>query len=467
MEILECEEVARATNGKITTDAGKALKISGVSRDSKSVKPGDLFVAIKGERHDGHDYIEQAMNAGAVGAVVSRDIVIKSRQKDFTVIRVNDTVTALGALAKYYRRKLGAKIVGITGSNGKTTTKEMVSHLLSCFGPTARSQKSYNNYIGVPLSIFEIENRHQYGVLELGTNAPGEIRYLSEMSNPNVAVIVTVTKTHLAGLGSIEGVARAKGEILEGLCKGGTFVYNFDNPWCVKLARAFKGRSIGFGFNPCAQIKCTDVKKNDDGYVIVINGYLEVRLPVSGHHNINNCLAAFAVCHALGHDISAVTDAMASFKLPPMRMEQQHIGKITVINDAYNANPESVRAALRYFNELPVAGKKVFVCGDMLELGSESPQLHREIGELVARLHIDVLWTVGDRAGEIAKGAKLAGMPEERVVNFHNVTDISISEAGRIRENDTVLIKGSRGMQMENIVEKFKEFFLKREAIRN
>ncbi|HJW85149.1 MAG TPA: Mur ligase domain-containing protein, partial [Candidatus Brocadiaceae bacterium] len=139
MEILECEEVARATNGKTSTDTGKALKISGISRDSKSVKPGDLFVAIKGERHDGHDYIEQAMNAGAVGAVVSRDIVIKSRQEDFTVIRVNDTVTALGALAKYYRRKLGAKIVGITGSNGKTTTKEMVSHLLSCFGPTARS----------------------------------------------------------------------------------------------------------------------------------------------------------------------------------------------------------------------------------------------------------------------------------------------------------------------------------------
>ena len=237
-------------------------------------------------------------------------------------------------------------------------------------------------------------------------------------------------------------------------------MYNFDNPWCVKLAREFKGKSIGFGFNPCAQIKCTDVKKNDDGYVIVINGYLEVRLPVSGHHNINNCLAAFAVCYALGHDISAVTDAMASFKLPPMRMEQQHIGKITVINDAYNANPESVRAALRYFDELPVAGKKVFVCGDMLELGIESPQLHREIGELVARLHIDVLWTVGDRAGEIAKGAKMAGMPEERVVNFHNVADISVSEAGRIRENDTVLIKGSRGMQMEKIVEKFKECFL-------
>jgi len=467
MEILACEEVARAVHGQITTNTDKELNISGISRDSRYVKPGDLYFAIKGERYDGHDFIEQAMNAGAVGAVVSRETACNAGRKNFAVIRVNDTVTALGYLAKYYRQKLSSKIIGITGSNGKTTTKEMVYHLLSCFGPTARSQKSYNNFIGVPLSIFEIENRHQYGVLELGTNAPGEIRRLSEISNPHVAVIVTVTKTHLEGLGSIEGVARAKGEILEGLRKGGIFVYNFDNPWCAKLAREFRGKAVGFGFNPCAQIRCTDVKKNDDGYVIVVNGYLEVRLPISGYHNINNCLAAFAVCHALGHDMSAVKDAMSSFKLPPMRMEQQHIGNITIINDAYNANPESVRAALRYFNEINVAGKKVFVCGDMLELGNESSQLHREIGEMVAGLHIDLLWTVGDRASEIAQGAKMAGMPEERIVNFHTVADISVSETARIRENDTVLIKGSRGMQMENIIEKFKEYFLKREPIHN
>ena len=194
---------------------------------------------------------------------------------------------------------------------------------------------------------------------------------------------------------------------------------------------------------------------------------MEIYIPVQGQHNINNCLASFAICHALGHDISILKDAVSFFKLPPMRIEQQRIGNITVINDAYNANPGSVLAALQYLNGIDVMGRKVFVCGDMLELGDESSQLHREIGGMVARLNIDILWTVGKHASEIAMGAKLSGMPEERVVDFDNTADISANEISELRENDMVLIKGSRGMRMENIIEKFREFFLKRELIRN
>ncbi|MDE2216384.1 MAG: UDP-N-acetylmuramoyl-tripeptide--D-alanyl-D-alanine ligase [Planctomycetota bacterium] len=460
MEALSFGEIVKAVSGKIS-HADENVKIKAVSTDSRNIHQGDLFFAIEGERFDGHQFVTQAMHNGAVGAVVSREIEFDAGYKNFSIIRVENTVTALGDLARYYRQKLHTKIIGITGSNGKTTTKEMAHHLLSRFGPVVKSQKSFNNFIGVPLTIFDIENNHQYGVLEMGTNAPGEIRRLSEIGVPDVAVIVGVSKTHLEGLGNIEGVASAKGEILENLRKGGVFVYNADNPWCVKIAGGFKGKKVGFGFDPHAHIRCTNVEKKDTGYAFVINEYLEIYIPISGYHNINNCLASFAICHALGHDISNLKDAFSSFKLPPMRIEQQRIGNITVINDAYNANPESVRAALQYFNEIDSVGRKVFICGDMLELGKESPQLHREIGETIAHLNIDLLWTVGEHASEIAKGAKSSGMSEGRVVSFKDVADITAPEISELKENDTVLIKGSRGMHLENIVEKFREYFHK------
>jgi len=466
MEILSLDEILKAICGRIIS-SNEAAQINGISTDSRSIRSGDLFFALKGERFDGHQFVMHAMNTGAAGAVISNEFKLEPEYKNFPVIRVKDTTTALGDLAKYYRKKLSAKIIGITGSNGKTTTKEMTYHLLSQFGFVAKSQKSFNNFIGVPVTIFEIENRHQYGVLEMGTNAPGEIRRLSEIGAPDIAVIVNISKAHLEGLKSIEGVARAKAEILENLRKNGVFVYNADNTWCAKIAESFKGEKLSFGFSSQAHIKCTDVKKKDKGYVLELNGHLNVPLPIPGYHNITNCLASFAICKALGHDIRCVKDAFSSFKLPLMRIEQQRIGNITVINDAYNANPESVRAALQYLSEIDARGRKVFVCGDMLELGNESAQLHKEIGETVSCLNIDLLWTVGKYASEIAKAAKSSGVPESQVISFQDVSDITPAEINELRENDIVLIKGSRGMHMENIIEKFKEFFSKRVPAHN
>jgi UDP-N-acetylmuramoyl-tripeptide--D-alanyl-D-alanine ligase len=206
MEVLSLEEVVMAVGGRIVC-AGSNTRVERISTDSRNVQKGDLFFALKGERFDGHQYVVQAMDAGAVGAVISSEIKSNVGYENFPTIRVQDTVTALGNLARYYRQKLATKIIGITGSNGKTTTKEMTYHVLSRFGSAVRSQKSFNNFIGVPVTIFEIENKHQYGVLEMGTNAPGEIRRLSEIGAPDIAVIVNVSKTHLEGLGCIEGVA--------------------------------------------------------------------------------------------------------------------------------------------------------------------------------------------------------------------------------------------------------------------
>lgn len=465
MEILTLEEVLKAVCGQLNLAPeynhglfNNNLKIKSISTDSRNIHKDDLFFAIKGERLDGHQFVTDAINAGAMGAVISNEINFDNNYKNFFTIRVKDTTTALGDMARYYRKKLNTKIIGITGSNGKTTTKEMTYHLLSRFGLVAKSQKSFNNFIGVPLTIFEIENNHLYGVLEMGTNAPGEIRRLSEIGAADVAVITNISKTHLEGLGSIEGVARAKGEILEHLQIGGTFVYNVDNPWCVKIANEFQGKTVSFGFSPHANIRGTDIKQRNNGYTFIINGTLEIYIPIPGYHNVNNCLASFAICHALDHNINTLKDAFSSFKLPSMRIEQQHIGNITVINDAYNANPESVRAALQYLSEIKTRGRRVFVCGDMLELGRESTQLHREIGKTVAQLNIDLLWTVGKYSAEIAHAARLSGMSENQIVSFKDVADISDTEINELKESDMVLIKGSRGMRMENIIEKLKEF---------
>lgn len=466
MEILSIDEITKAVCGeRITGD--RVAGINGVSTDSRTIKQGDLFFALKGERFDGHQFVVHAMNTGASGVVVSEEIKGVAGHGNFSIIRVKDTTTALGDLAKYYRKKLSAKIIGITGSNGKTTTKEMTHHLLSNFGSVSKSQKSFNNFIGVPVSIFDIENRHQYGVLEMGTNAPGEIRRLSEIGTPDIAVIVNISKAHLEGLKSIEGVARAKAEILENLRKNGVFVYNADNAWCAKIAESFKGEKLSFGFNNRANIVCTEVKKEEKGFVFELNGKLKIYLPVPGHHNIMNCLAAFAICKALGHDISRAKEVFSSFKLPSMRIEQQRIGNITVINDAYNANPDSVRAALQYLSEIETLGRKVLVCGDMRELGNESALLHKEIGETVSKLNIDLLWTVGKWAYEIAKAAELSGTLQGHVVSFQKVSDITAAEINKLRENDIVLVKGSRGMHMENIIEKFKEHLSKRIPVNN
>ncbi|HHT9158689.1 MAG TPA: UDP-N-acetylmuramoyl-tripeptide--D-alanyl-D-alanine ligase [Candidatus Brocadiaceae bacterium] len=474
MEVISLEEILKAVGGHLILDpkynqvsTDRNVNIAGVSIDSRTVKKGDLFFAIKGEHFDGHQFIIQAISAGAVGAVVSKGVKIDLEHKNRLIIQVADTITALGNLARYYRQKLNTKIIGITGSNGKTTTKEMTYHLLSRFGSVIRPQKSFNNFIGVPLTIFEIEKKHLYGVLEMGTNAAGEIRRLSEIGAPDVAVITNISKTHLEGLGSIEGVALAKAEILDYLRNGGMFVYNFDNTWCVKVASEFKGKTVSFGLSSSADIRGTNVRKKDSGYVFTINGNIEVYIPIPGYHNINNCLASFAVCHALGHNINTLKDAFSSFKLPSMRIEQQHIGNITVINDAYNANPESVRAALQYLSEIKTLGRKVFICGDMLELGEESPRLHREIGEIAARLNIDLLWTVGERAAEVAKAAKSSGMSERCINSFKDAADISDNEINELKENDVVLIKGSRGMHMENIIKKFSGFFMKRVPVYN
>ena len=307
------------------------------------------------------------------------------------------------------------KFIAVTGSNGKTTTKDMIYHVLRDFNSVSRSRKSFNNYIGVPLTLFDVDVTNEYCVVEMGTNAPGEIRRLSEIIFPNFVVLTNISCSHLEGLGSIEGVMSAKAEFIDNMAEGGMLITNADDDWCARIASGFNGEVVSFGFNKNADIKASNVKRNGAGFVFTVNDTINVNLPTLGKHNIYNALAAMAVCEAAGVSMESVCGKFVDFKLPSMRMEKRVCGGVVVINDGYNSNPSSMIAALEELSQLKTQGRKVLICGDMLELGKYSEKLHREIGAKVASTKIDFLWTVGPYSRFVADGAITGGMSRDKI----------------------------------------------------
>ncbi|MGR3310904.1 MAG: UDP-N-acetylmuramoyl-tripeptide--D-alanyl-D-alanine ligase [Candidatus Brocadiales bacterium] len=495
MEPISGVEIARAIKGQIINSNGNGKgkgesRFVRVSTDSRYISPGDLFIALKGEYFNGHDFIIDALAKGAAGAIVSHDFFPRVTT-DAVIITVNDTLKSLGDLAAYYRQKLPTHIIAVTGSNGKTTTKDIIYHLLSQhtsphtktfsektgasrdFGVGARvtkSPKSFNNCIGVPLTIFELNREIDFGIVELGTNAPGEIRRISEIVKPHTAVFTNISEAHLEGLGSIEGVAKEKGEMLDYICKDGTIVINADDVWCNKIASNFSGRIVRFGIEDSSQrhgisgeiqIMGSNISRTDLGLVFTVNGDFRVNVPFFGVHNVYNCLAALAVCHSLGFDIEKLSKTLLSFRLPAMRMDRQNMGDIAIINDAYNANPQSMIAALNEYGEMKVNGRKVFICGDMLELGSQTERFHEEIGIKVAHSSIDLLMTVGKLSRYVADSASAHGMAKENIICYDSLEEILASVIYCLKEGDTVLIKGSRRMGLEGILERVRGHFSK------
>jgi UDP-N-acetylmuramoyl-tripeptide--D-alanyl-D-alanine ligase len=271
----------------------------------------------------------------------------------------------LGDLAKFYRKSLRTDFVSVTGSNGKTTTKDMIYHVLRNFNNVTRSRRSFNNFIGVPLTIFDTDFTQDFCVVEMGTNAPGEIRRLSEIIFSNFTVLTNISCTHLEGLGSIEGVANEKAEFTENMAENGILITNADDDWCNQIASRYDGKVIRFGFNKNADIRASDVKRNDSGFIFTVNDCFTVKLNVLGKHNIYNAMAAITICKAVGIGMGNICDKFIDFELPPMRMEKQIYGDIVVINDGYNSNPSSMSAALEEFSQLTTPGRKILVCGDI------------------------------------------------------------------------------------------------------
>ena len=430
-------------------------KAVGVSTDTRSLVPENLFVALKGPRFDGHDYILRAFEQGASAVLVSESIPRQALPTDKGVIFVRDTLTALGDLAGLWRRKFPVTLIGISGSNGKTSTKEMLTAILELEGPTLKNKGNLNNWIGLPLSLFFLNEDHRFAVMEMGMNHSGEIARLCQIAKPSVGLLTNIGPAHLEGLGTIAAVAKAKGELFEALEADHWAVINIDDPRIRELARTCKARKIDFGLAPEAQVRGERLENTGQGirFRIFFQGEEEVFLPVQGEHNISNALGAAAAALALGLSLQKVKQGLEHFHLPEHRLQlKKGLRGIRLIDDTYNANPTSMKAALRAFDSLRQGKGGGLVLGDMLELGDQAVEAHRELGRLIGEMGVDYLLCLGPLSKELVKEAQNGFRPPLKAFGVLNYREIIDLLPGIVREGDWVLVKGSHGMNMEAIV---------------
>lgn len=441
--ILESEPVglsARASKRKVK-----------LCFDSREAAPGVVYWPLKGARFDAHEFIPQVMEKGALMTVMD-----ENRAKDFSAdvyVPVDDTNAALLKLAKGYQRLFKLKKIAVTGSNGKTTTKEMLKAVLSEQFKTVATEGNFNNQIGVPKTIFRFKHSDEIAVVEMGTSAPGEIHPLSMAVEPDIAVITNVGASHLERLGSLDNVFKEKVTIADGLRKGGLLVVNADDTRLSKLRTNKSYRVITFGIKR-GVIRPERLKWDANACASFFIGRTEFHLNVPGIHNVYNALAAIAVATSLRMPKSTVARALEKFHAANMRMEIRNGIGIKIVSDCYNANPSSTRMALQTIGALEKPGRKIAVLGDMLELGDKAAELHREIGELVQQMHFDVLVAVGKLSKNTQLGAIACGMDRGSALHFENAEKAMEYLSENVRFGDILLVKGSRGMKMEQIVEK-------------
>jgi len=423
---------------------GPDAVFTGVCHDTRSLQPGDLYVAIKGERFDGHNFLAEAIGAGAAGALLARDM-----ETPLPYVRVPNTRLALGNLGAFWRNQFQIPVIAITGSNGKTTVKEMIGAILGETGPGCVTRGNLNNDIGVPLTLTRMRASDRYAVIEMGMNHFGEIEYLSRLTRPTVALITNAGEAHLAGVGSLEGVARAKGEIFTGLRTAGTAVLNADDQF-FPLWKTLVGkhRCLTFGLDGKADVSA-QYRLTDSGSLIHLktttHGDIDMRVPLLGRHNVMNTLAGAGAAIAAGASLEQVKTGLEKLRTVSGRLEvKPGISGARIIDDTYNANPASVAAGLQVLREF--RGERVLVLGDMGELGPSAADIHYRVGELANRLGIQRLFAIGELArvtvGAFGKGARHFDSPEALVEALQDC----------LHADMTVLVKGSRMMRMERIV---------------
>jgi UDP-N-acetylmuramoyl-tripeptide--D-alanyl-D-alanine ligase len=441
--MMDLQEAGRAVGGRVH---GAATRFAGVTTDSRQVAAGDLFVALKGERFDGNEYVGEAMGRGAVAAITSR---LVSAQMPVPQVVVDDTRIALGKLAAHWRARFALPLVALTGSNGKTTVKEMLASILAahCGDRTMvlATQGNLNNDIGMPITLLRLRDEHRYAVIEMGMNHAGEIDYLTRIAQPQVAIVNNAQRAHVGILGSLKAIARAKGEIYAGLKPSGIAVVNADDAFAGYWKELNAGRRIvTFGLAEPADVRAT-VEGSQVRFVTPADAFA-VDLQVAGEHNVRNALAACAAAHALEIPPHAIQDGLNHFGGVPGRLQRRpgRSGSL-VIDDSYNANPESMKAAIRVLAR--EAGRRVFVMGDMGELGDESAAMHAEVGTFAREAGIDALLALGE-ASRAAAQAFGAG------ARHFEALEALIEAAGHeAAAGATLLVKGSRFMQMERVAD--------------
>ena len=448
---LTLAEVLAGTGGTLATAAGE-WSLGGVSIDSRTIQTGELFVAIEGPRFDGHDFVGDAARRGAGAAVVRRDAEVP---ETLPLVRVEDTTRALGDLARHWRRQASAPVVGLTGSVGKTTTKEMTSALLATRGPVLKTEGNLNNHWGLPLTLLGLREEHTAAVLELGMSAAGEIRRLSAIAEPDVAVITRVAPVHLESFASVEAIAEAKAEILEGVRPGGTAVLNADDPRVARIGETWAGRAVWFGRDRRCDVSAERWRGTAFGmrFDLRVEGRrVDVALPLAGPHFVENFLAAAATAHVLGVTAETMAEAATGITAARHRGEVRRLGEgVVLLDDSYNSSPEALEAAVVALTLAP-GRRRVAVVGDMLELGETGPALHRESGRALAG-RVDAVVGVGPLAREIVAGAREAGLAEAAVARFDDVAAAAAAVDDLVRPGDAVLVKGSRGIRLETFVD--------------
>ena len=451
MQPITANEVVQACRGELVSGDASA-KITGVSIDTRTIGPGDLFFALTGENSDGHKFLADALAKGALGVVVSRKV-----EANCLAIRVPDTLLALGDLAAYYRSKFRPTVVGVTGSVGKTTTKEMIAAVASANGPVLKNEGNFNNEIGLPLTLLNLAPRHKTAVVELAMRGTGQIAYLAKIAKPSIGVITNIHMSHIELLGSMDAIADAKGELLDFLPSDGAAILNADDAYFEHLSRRASCRLVSFGESPHADVRALssgiDAKGCCHFEVVTPSGSFDVHIPVPGEHNIKDALAAIAVGEELGISHESIREALAGFKAPEKRSNviPSRQGYV-VIDDTYNASPASVASAVKTLSMME-GDRKIAVLGDMLELGDHSIEAHLQIGRTARECGIDMLMAVGELARLIARGAIDAGMPISAVMEFEDSAQAAKEIKSKLRERDVVLVKGSRAMKMERVVE--------------
>eukprot|EP01022_Parablepharisma_sp_SALTPOND_P024758 TRINITY_DN5546_c0_g1_i4.p2 TRINITY_DN5546_c0_g1~~TRINITY_DN5546_c0_g1_i4.p2 ORF type:complete len:466 (+),score=258.96 TRINITY_DN5546_c0_g1_i4:1037-2434(+) len=454
MPVLEASFVAQAMGAPLPAGCPEAA-FSGVSTDSRSVGQGQLFVALVGPNFDGHDYVAAALEAGAAGAVVRQGFSLPG-EAGACLFEVPDTLAALGDLAAAWRQEHSALVAAITGSNGKTTTKEMLGAILRQRHQVLATRGNLNNLIGLPLTLMQLQATHTACVLEMGMNAPGEIARLTQIAAPEAGVITNVGPAHLGMLGSLEAIAAAKGELFEGLSPAATAVVNLDDPLLAPAAASLPCRVVTFGLDSAADITAgglTDLGPRQSFVLDLAGEQVKVRLAAPGRHNVMNALAAAATAWSLGQGAEAVSAGLEAFAPVPGRLNLLgRPGGPAVVDDTYNANPASVASGLAAAAAMAQGRALALVLGDMKELGEYAPALHRETGRLAARLGCRLVLAVGEHATEVAAGAREEGLAAESAVAFAAMAELLAAAPGLLAEDYLVLVKGSRSMAMEQVV---------------
>jgi len=430
----------------------RAAAATGYSIDSRTVAGGDLFFAVKGERLDGHDFVEQVLAKGAVGAIIAKSQAPRFPVKSSLLV-VDATLVALQALGAAVRRLWGKTVIGLTGSTGKTTTKEAIAHLLSTGYRVLKTEGNLNNHFGLPLTLLKLEPAHEIAVIEMGMNHPGEITALARIAAHDVGVVTNVAPVHLEFFPSVADIARAKYELIETLHAGGTAVLNCDDEYVSQFGRDFRGKVVTYGLGACADVRAENIEPHaaaGSSFDVVAGSVRErASLALIGRHNIYNALAAVATALERGIKPSAAVAALAGLQPPDKRGQMLELGGATLINDCYNANPKAMQAMVDVLAGLP-AKRRIVVAGEMLELGPTAPDLHRYTGAYLAEKKIDVVLGVRGLAAEIVAAAKQAGVCAEFVD-----TPEAAGEwlAKHLRPGDAVLLKASRGVRLERALE--------------